>query len=277
MKTMQSVHYNLALYIVGGIVFIIAALILRPFALVGPGERGVMMRFGKVQDAILDEGIHPILPIFTSVKTLSVRVQKTDLKADAASKDLQSITTDLAVNWNVDPAKVNQVFQQIGDEEQIVTSILSPAISEVLKAATSKKTAEEIITKRTELKTEIDNSLKKRLEPYGVIVRDVSLINFGFSPEFSKAIESKQIAEQEAKQAEFTVKKATQDAQAEINRAKGKAEAQRLQRQTLTTEILQQQAIEKWNGQFPTVMGGGGTLPLINIAPPSSQAATPAK
>ncbi|MEG4014235.1 MULTISPECIES: prohibitin family protein [unclassified Microcoleus] len=277
MKTVPSVKYNLALYIVGGIVFIIAALILKPFTIVGPGERGVMMRFGKVQDAILDEGIHPILPIFTSVKTLSVRVQKTDLKADAASKDLQSITTDLAVNWNVDPAKVNQVFQQVGDEEKIVTSILSPAISEVLKAATSKKTAEEIITKRTELKTEIDNSLKKRLEPYGVIVRDVSLINFGFSPEFSKAIEAKQIAEQEAKQAEFTVKKATQDAQAQINRAKGQAEAQRLQRQTLTSEILQQQAIEKWNGQFPTVMGGGGTLPLINIAPPSSQAATNVK
>ena len=277
MKTMQSVRYNLAPYIVGGIVFIIAALILRPFTIVGAGERGVMMRFGKVQDAILNEGIHPILPIVASVKTLSVRVQKTDLKADAASKDLQSITTDLAVNWNVDPAKVNQIFQQIGDEEQIVTSILSPAISEVLKAATSKKTAEEIITKRTELKTEIDNSLKKRLEPYGVIVRDVSLINFGFSPEFSKAIEAKQIAEQEAKQAEFTVKKATQDAQAQINRAKGQAESQRLQRQTLTPEILQQQAIEKWNGQFPTVMGGGGTLPLINIAPPSSQAAIPAK
>ncbi|MEG3974973.1 prohibitin family protein [Microcoleus sp. herbarium8] len=277
MKTLPNVRYNLALYIVGGIVFIIAALILKPFTIVGPGERGVMMRFGKVQDAILDEGIHPILPIVTSVKTLSVRVQKTDAKADAASKDLQSITTDLAVNWNVDPAKVNQIFQQIGDEEQIVSSILSPAISEVLKAATSKKTAEEIITKRTELKTEIDNSLKKRLEPYGVIVRDVSLINFGFSPEFSKAIEAKQIAEQEAKQAEFTVKKATQDAQAQINRAKGQAEAQRLQRQTLTSEILQQQAIEKWNGQFPTVMGGGGTLPLINIAPPSSQAATNVK
>ncbi|MBE9096222.1 prohibitin family protein [Tychonema sp. LEGE 07203] len=277
MKTRQSVRYNLALYIVGGIVFIIAALILKPFTIVGPGERGVMMRFGKVQDAILDEGIHPILPIVTSVKTLSVRVQKTDAKAEAASKDLQSITTDLAVNWNVDPAKVNQIFQQIGDEEQIVASILSPAISEVLKAATSKKTAEEIITKRTELKTEIDSSLKKRLEPYGVIVRDVSLINFGFSPEFSKAIEAKQIAEQEAKQAEFTVKKATQDARAQINRAKGQAEAQRLQRQTLTSEILQQQAIEKWNGQFPTVMGGGGTLPLINIAPPSSQAATNVK
>lgn len=274
---MKTFRYNLSLYIVGGIVLIIASLILKPFALVGAGERGVIMRFGKVQNAILDEGIHPIWPIVTSVKTLSVRVQKTDLKADAASKDLQKVSTDLAVNWNIDPAKANQVFQQVGDEEQIVNSVLSPAISEVLKAATSKKTAEEIITKRNELKTEIDNSLKKRLEPYGVIVRDVSLINFGFSPEFSKAIEAKQIAEQEAKQAEFTVKKATQDAQAEINRAKGQAEAQRLQRQTLTSEILQQQAIEKWNGQFPTVMGGGGSLPLINIAPPGQTASVPAK
>ena len=277
MRTTQSVRYNLTLYTVGGIVFIIAALILKPFAIVGAGERGVMMRFGKVQEAILDEGIHPILPIVTSVKTLSVRVQKTDLKADAASKDLQKISTDLAINWNIDPAKVNQVFQQVGDEEQIVNSILSPAISEVLKAATSKKTAEEIITQRTQLKTEIDNSLKNRLAPYGVIVRDVSLVNFGFSPEFSKAIEAKQIAEQEAKQAEFTVKKATQEAQAEVNRAKGQAEAQRLQRQTLTPELLQQQAIKKWNGQFPTVMGGNGALPLINITPPAGQAATPGK
>lgn len=277
MKTSQSFKYNLALYIVGGLVLAIAALILRPFALVGAGERGIMMRFGKVQNTILDEGIHPIMPIVTSVKTLSVRVQKTDIQADAASKDLQKVSTDLAVNWNIDPTKANQVFQQIGDEEQIVTSILSPAISEVLKAATANKTAEEIITQRNALKNEIDNSLKKRLEPYGVIVRDVSLINFGFSPEFSKAIEAKQIAEQEAKQAEFAVKKATQEAQAEINRAKGQAEAQRLQRQSLTPEILQQQAIQKWDGKFPTVMGGNNSLPLINIAPPSGQPATPAR
>jgi prohibitin 1 len=277
MKTSQSFKYNLALYIVGGLVLAIVALILRPFALVGAGERGIMMRFGKVQNTILDEGIHPIMPIVTSVKTLSVRVQKTDIQADAASKDLQKVSTDLAVNWNIDPAKANQVFQQIGDEEQIVTSILSPAISEVLKAATANKTAEEIITQRNALKNEIDSSLKKRLEPYGVIVRDVSLINFGFSPEFSKAIEAKQIAEQEAKQAEFAVKKATQEAQAEINRAKGQAEAQRLQRQSLTPEILQQQAIQKWDGKFPTVMGGNNSLPLINIAPPSGQPATPAR
>lgn len=227
------------------------------------------MKFGKVQNTVLDEGIHPILPIVTSVKTLSVRVNQNTFKADAASRDLQKITTELAINWHIDPARVNKVFQQVGDEEQIINGIITPSVSEILKAATSKKTAEEIITRRTELKDEIDRNLKMRIAAYGIIVDDVSLVNFSFSPEFSKAIEAKQIAEQEAKQAEFDVQKATQEAQADVNRAKGQAEAQRLQRLTLTPDLLQKQAIEKWDGHFPTVMGGNGTLPLININPSS--------
>lgn len=254
---------------IGIILFLILAVFFRPFAIVNAGQRGVVMTFGKVQNRILDEGIHPILPVVTTVRSLSVRVQQNSFKTDAASRDLQKVVTELAVNWHIDPVRVNRTFQQVGDEEQIVTGIITPAISEVLKAATSKKTAEEIITRRTELKQEIDTKLKNRLAAYGIIVDDVSLVNFSFSPEFSKAIESKQIAEQEARQAEFIAQKATQEAQADVNRAKGQAEAQRLQRQTLTKELLQKQAIEKWDGRFPTVMGGNGSLPLININPNS--------
>jgi prohibitin 1 len=261
--------FRYGFYIVGGISFLILAIILRPFAIVNAGERGVVMKFGKVQDKVLDEGIHPIVPIVTYVKKLSVRVQQNSFKSDAASKDLQKITTELAVNWHIDPIQVNKVFQQVGDGEQITIGIITPAISEVLKAATSKKTAEEIITRRTELKEEIDNNLKKRLAVYGLLVDDVSLVNFAFSEEFGRAIESKQIAEQEAKQAEFIAQKATQEAQAEVNRAKGQAEAQRLQKLTLTPVLLQKQAIEKWDGRFPMVMGGNGSLPLININPSS--------
>jgi len=223
------------------------------------------MQFGKVQDGVLDEGIHPIIPVVTSVKRLSVRVQQNTFNADAASKDLQRVTTELAINWHIDPARVNKIFQQVGDQQQIVTGIITPAVSEVLKAATAKKTAEEIITKRTDLKEEIDRNLETRLAAYGVIVDDVSLVDFAFSPEFSKAIEAKQIAEQEAKQAEFIAVKASKEAIGEVNRAKGQAEAQRLQRLTLTPELLQKQAIEKWDGRFPTVMSGNGALPLINI------------
>ncbi|NES99367.1 MAG: prohibitin family protein [Sphaerospermopsis sp. SIO1G1] len=260
-------NYRLFAYLGGGLFLLILAMMIRPFAIVNAGERGVVMQFGKVQDTVLDEGIHPVIPIVTSVKRLNVRVQQNSFKAGAASKDLQTITTELAVNWHIDPLKVNKVFQQIGDEDLIISGIMTPAVSEVLKAATARKTAEEIITKRTELKKEIDTNLKERLASYGIIVDDVSLVNFSFSPEFSRAIEAKQIAEQEAKQASFIAQKATQEAQAEINRAKGQAEAQRLQRLTLTPELLQKQAIEKWDGRFPMVMGGDGAVPLINIDP----------
>ena len=259
--------FQFSFYVAGGIFLLLLAFIFRPFTIVNAGERGVVMKFGKVQERVLDEGLHPMIPIVTSIKKLSVRVHQNSFKSDAASKDLQKITTELAINWHIDPTRVNKVFQQVGDRQQIIIGIITPAVSEVLKAATAKKTAEEIITKRTELKEEMDKHLKTRLLAYGVIVDDVSLVNFSFSPEFSKAIESKQIAEQEAKQAEFIAKKATQEAQADINRAKGQAEAQKLQRQTLTAELLQKQAIEKWDGRFPMVMGGNGAMPLININP----------
>jgi regulator of protease activity HflC (stomatin/prohibitin superfamily) len=260
---------NLALYVVGGVTLLIGIILFKPFAIVNAGERGVVMRFGKVQDTILDEGMHPILPIITSVKRLSVRVQKNDINAKAASKDLQDVTTELAINWHIDPAQANKVYQRVGNEEQIVNGIITPAVSEVLKAAAAKKNVEEILTKRTELKDEIDNQLKTRLGAYGLIVDDISLVNFAFSPEFNKAIEAKQISEQEAKQAEFVALKAKKDAEAEVNRAKGQAEAQRLQRLTLTSELLQKQAIEKWDGRFPTVMGTG-TLPFINLKVPEA-------
>jgi len=246
--------------------------LLKSCVTVNPGERGVVIKLGKVQDGILDEGIHPVIPFITSVKTLNVRIQKTDIETSAGTKDLQSVNTNLALNWYIEPTQVNKVYQQIGNEQDVVTRIITPALNEVLKAATPRKTAEEILIKRAELKEEIDRDIKKRLAVYGIQVTEVALVNVAFSPEFAKAIEAKQIAEQQVQQAKYEAMKARQDAEAEVNQAKGKAEAQRLLRQTLTPELLQKQAIEKWNGQFPTVMGGSSTLPLINISPPPSPA-----
>jgi len=259
---------------VGGIALtlLVGLTLLKSCVTVNPGERGVVIKLGKVQDGILDEGIHPVIPFITSVKTLNVRIQKTDIETSAGTKDLQSVNTNLALNWYIEPTQVNKVYQQIGNEQDVVTRIITPALNEVLKAATPRKTAEEILIQRAELKEEIDRDIKKRLAVYGIQVTEVALVNVAFSPEFAKAIEAKQIAEQQVQQAKYEAMKARQDAEAEVNQAKGKAEAQRLLRQTLTPELLQKQAIEKWNGQFPTVMGGSSTLPLINISPPPSPA-----
>lgn len=268
----SSFPIKLALYAIGGLFFVFLFGILKPFVIVNAGERGVVMRFGKVQDVVFDEGLHPIIPIVNTVEKLTVRVQKNDVNAEASSRDLQDIKMDVAINWHIEPTSVNKVFQRVGDEDQIVFRIINPAVSEVVKAATAKKNAEEIITKRTELKDEIDSQLKDRLSSYGIGVDDVSLVNISFSPEFAKAIEAKQIAEQEAKRAEFEALKAEKQAQADVNRAKGQAEAQRLQRLTLTAELLQKQAIEKWDGKFPLVLGGEGALPFINIDAEALQA-----
>ena len=240
---------------------------LNPFVVVPAGERGVMMNFGKVQPTVLDEGLHFKMPFAASVKTLSVRVQKTDIEVPAGTKDLQIITTALSLNWQIDPGRVNEIYQSVGDEGAIANQIIIPAMTEVLKAATPKRNAEEIITKRNELKAEVDVAIEERLSPYGILVTDASLVNISFSPEFSKSIEAKQIAEQEAKQAEYEALKASKQAEAEVNRAKGKAEAQRLLQTSLTPELIQQEAIAKWNGQFPNVMTGDGALPFVNINP----------
>ncbi len=258
---------QLGLYLAGVIFLLVILAFLRPFTIINAGERGVVMRFGKVQDKVFDEGIHLITPIITTVKRITVRIQRDDVQAEAFSRDLQYIQTDIAVNWHIEPTTVNKIFQEVGDQTEIVRRIISPAVSEVVKAATAKKTAEEIIAKRTELKQEIDTQLRERLGSYGVVVDDVSLVNIDFTDEFAKAIEAKQIAEQEAKRARFEALKAKEQAQADINRAQGQAEAQRLQRQTLTPELLQKQAIEKWDGKFPQVLTGDGALPFITIDP----------
>lgn len=229
-------------------------LFLTPCVIVNAGERGVLMKFGEVQNQILGEGLHLIIPVVNTVKKLSIRVQKQEISAEASSKDLQNVFVDVALNWHIISQEVNVIFQKIGDEQNVVIRILNPAVEEVLKAVMAKYTAEEIITKRGEVKSGVDDALSARLSSYHVAVDDISLVHVHFSERFGEAVEAKQIAEQEAKRAEFIALKATKEAEAKVNLAKGEAETHRLLRDGLTPEILQRQAIEKWNGKLPLIV-----------------------
>jgi regulator of protease activity HflC (stomatin/prohibitin superfamily) len=229
------------------------------FVIVNAGERGVLMRFGQVQPEILDEGIHLILPIVNTVETLSVRVQKQEISAEASSKDLQDVFTDVALNWHIVPDEVNVIFQQIGNEQAVTDRIIQPAIEEVLKAVMAEYTAEEIITERQAVKTKVDTGLTSRLLTYHIAVDDISLVHVHFSDRFREAVETKQIAEQEAKRAGFMALKAIKEAEVRVNLARGEAEAHRLLSETLTPAILQRQTIEKWNGKLPLVMDGSSS------------------
>jgi prohibitin 1 len=203
----------------------------------------------------LGEGLHLIVPIVHTVQKLSVRVQKQEISAEASSRDLQDVFTDVALNWHMIPHEANVIFQQVGDELAVVDRIINPTVEEVLKAVMAQYTAEEIITKRGQVKAGVDELLTTRLANYHIDVDDISLVHVHFSQRFSDAVERKQVAEQEAKRAEFIALKATKEAEAKINLAKGEAEAQRLLRETLTPELLQKQAIDKWNGNLPPLIG----------------------
>lgn len=237
------------------LVIAIIAILLNPFVIVHAGERGILMKFGKVENTILEEGLHPIIPIVNTVKTLSVRIQKEEISAEASSKDLQEIFADVALNWHIIPEEVNEIFKILGDETDVIEKIISPAVEEVLKAVIAEYTAEEIITKRDEVKNEVDDFLKARLENYYLKVDEISLVHVHFSDRFSDAVEAKQIAEQEAKKAGFAALRAIQEAEAMVNLAKGEAEAQRLLQNSLTPEIIEKETIKKWNGQLPLITG----------------------
>lgn len=253
-KTNKDVYIAVQLTLL--IVFL--AILSKFFVIVNAGERGVLMQFGKVQEQVLGEGLHVIVPTVYTVKKLSVRVQKQESSAEASSKDLQDVFTDVALNWHIIPDEANAIFQQIGDEKEVVARIIAPAVEEVLKAVMAKYTAEEIITKRGEVKAAVDEYLTLRLLTYHIAVDDISLVHVHFSQRFSDAVEAKQIAEQEAKRGEFLALKAVKEAEAKVNLAKGEAEVQRLLRDNLTPELLERQAIEKWDGKLPLIVGDGG-------------------
>ena len=270
-KTKKYLKYG-----VGAIVAVV--LFTGSFSTVGPGERGVMITMGKTGEEVLGEGPHLKLPFLSTIKTMSIRIHKSQDKSEAATKDLQRVGATVALNWTINPDSVGKMLREVGSEESIENNIISPAVSEALKAATAKLTAEEVLTKRMELKQTIDEMLVKRLTGYGLIIKDISLVDMEFTAEFNHAVEQKQIAEQQAKQASYVAEKATQDSIAEVNRAKGEADslllnataqakAQNLLRMSLTKDVLALEYLKKWNGVLPTVMSGNGGGIMMNINP----------
>lgn len=239
-------------------------LILSGCSMVSPGDRGVRIVLGKASDEVLNPGAYLWIPFMYGIEKVDVQVQKSEVDTTAASKDMQPIQTKVAINWSIAPDSVVKVYKTLGDEDEIYKRIISPAVSEVLKSSMAQLTAEDILIKRMALKGDIDQALKGRLSTYGVLATDVSILELNFSAQFTQAIEAKQIAEQQSKQAQFVADKAVKDAEAHVNLAKGQAEAQRLLQSSITPGILEKMAVEKWDGHFPQYMAGQ-QLPFLNM------------
>ncbi|MGA8107618.1 MAG: prohibitin family protein [Nitrososphaeraceae archaeon] len=271
-------------------IIIVSIIAVSSIRMVDAGHRGILVQFGDVStDSSLDEGIHFVVPFRDSVVQLEVRTQKIVESANSASKDLQDVSTQVALNYHVDPDRAQVLYQQLGPDYS--NRVILPAIQESVKQVTARFNAEELITNRETVKNQIEEQIKARLAPYNVVVDALSITEFAFSPQFTRAVEAKVEAQQRALQAQNELRRIQIEAQqneaqaigeqkANIARAEGIKQSNVLQAEgeaqaiTLIDQQLRNNPTylewlkaTKWDGVLPLVTGGGGQgiTPFIEI------------
>lgn len=266
--TSASLEVRIIKWVLSGILLLLLLTVFRPLVIVPAGHAGVMLNFGAVKETPLREGIHFRIPIYQKVVNVDCRVQKAEHDAAAASRDLQTVTSKVAVNYHVELASAAMLYQRVGPEFE--SRVIAPAIQESIKAVTASYTAEELITRRSEVAIKTSEMLTGKLSDYHLAVDRFNIVNFEFSKEFNKAIEEKQTAEQRALKAQRDLERIKIEAEQKVTQARAEAEALRIQREQVTAELLrlreienQRVAIDKWDGKLPKV--SGGAVPFIDV------------
>jgi Membrane protease subunits, stomatin/prohibitin homologs len=247
------------------------------FVVIPAGHTGVALTFGKVEDVVLQEGLHFKVPFVQKIVVVDNRIVKLDVNTEAFSKDLQTITTVVAVNYHVGKENSQTLYKNVGMgfEEVLIT----PAVNEVLKAVTAKYTAVELVSSRAEVSMLLDEGLNEKMNAYGIFINELNIINWDFSEEYINAVEAKQVAEQnliktrtEQEQALVIANTEAQKrviaAEAEANEikvlAQANAESNRIITESISELLIKYQTVSKWDGKLPTVMSGSDNM-LIDI------------
>jgi len=262
-------------------VIIIIVIMAESVVIVEAGHRGVVLYLGAVENRVLAEGVHFIIPFAEQVVQMEVRTQKFQAEATAASNDLQEVQTVIALNYRIDPSKTNVIYQLLG--VNYADRVISPTIQESVKASVAKFNAEELITKRETAKGVISNVIRNTLLNNSIQVQNVFITDFQFSDAFATQIEQKVVAFQKflteqnnlrAIQvvANQTAAQAEGQARANVAKANGEAQAISIITKTLreSPDYLQWQAITKWNGQMPYALGTGA-FPFFQLPAPNTQ------
>ena len=274
-----QVNVGKAKGIVGGIIvlIIIGVIVGSAVSIVDAGFRGVLLHWNAVElnQPPLEEGLHFIVPFQDSVVPIEVRTLKYTKSTTSASQDLQTVSTEITVNYKPEPNSVHYLYKEVGLDYE--NRIIQPTVEEVVKQVTANYDAEELITKRPQVKQDIEAEIGARLASFNISTDTVSITDFQFSPLFAQAIEAKVEAEQRALQAENDLKRIEVEArqfeaqaigiaQANIAEAAGEAEAINIINQALANNpfYLEWLKTQQWDGVLPLVVGEGGT-PFIQI------------
>ena len=263
----MSEFKKIALGVLAGVAIILISIGISAFTVISAGHTGVQVTLGEVNPLPLTEGVHFVNPI-SSIKDVDVRLQKAKLDgANAGTKDLQVVHTDIVVNYRLDPTKVPHIYKEFG--LNVDEKVLGPGINEAFKSVTGHYTSEELVTKRDLVSAEILQHLVEKMAPFNITVSNISLVNFGFSPEYQKAIEAKVISVQQTAKAQQDLERIKVEAASRIAQADGEAKAIAIQAAAIQSNggenYVKLQWIEKWNGALPTTVLGGDSKTLMNI------------
>lgn len=261
---------------------------LNPFYQVQSGYVGVLLNFGSVQQLALNPGLHFALPVYQQIVQVSTQPQTVTSDESGSTHDLQLVNTSIAVTFHIDPDNAPDFYQSFRDLDTLGSRIIAPAVSNDVKAVTANYDAEELVTKRDLVDTQIKEQIVDSLMPYHLTVEAVNVSNFAFSDAYTQAIEQKQVAQQQALQAQYTLQQTEISAQQQVVQAKAQADAavetaqgqatallltagaqakaNTLIGQSLTAQVLQQKALDKWDGALPHFLTGGSPLPFIGAA-----------
>ncbi|MBI5211190.1 MAG: prohibitin family protein [Elusimicrobia bacterium] len=251
---------------------IVAVVGTRGVVVVPPGHRGIIFnKISGIRQQALGEGFNLVIPLIEYVTLMDVRVQKEAYDASAASKDLQTIHTKVALNFHPGPESAPRIFQEVGLGYS--ERIIHPAVQEAVKATTARFTAEELIARREDVKKLIRELVEDQIKPFNVRVDELYITDFDFSRQFAEAIEFKQIAEQQALKAKRDLDRIRIEAEQKVATARAEAEALKMQKDAITAQLIQLRqvemqklAIEKWDGRMPSVMMGGTATPLLDLS-----------
>jgi regulator of protease activity HflC (stomatin/prohibitin superfamily) len=279
----------------GAIVVVVLFLLFlaNPFVQVQSGYAGVLSDFGSVQNTPLYPGLHVALPFYQTINQVSVQPQTVTSDESGSTHDLQLVNTSIAVTFHVNPDSAPDFYQNFRDFDTLGARVIAPAISNDVKAVTANYDAEELVTKRDIVDAQIKELIVASLAPYHLTVEAVNVSNFAFSDAYTQAIEQKQVAQQQALQAQYTLQQTEITAQQQVVQAKAQADAavdtaqgqanallltsqaqskaNLLIAQSLTPTLLQQKALDKWNGTLPTYLSPGAPMPFIGEASVAGQ------
>lgn len=264
----KSIKTKLTVAAVVILLIIAASVVVSAITIVPAGCSGVVLTFGKASDNVMTEGLNFKIPFVQNVVIISNKIQKQEVEAAAVSKDLQTVSSNIAVNYRVLSSSSSSIYKNIGREYE--TIILLPAVQESMKSVSAKYTAEELITLRAQVGEEIKSTLVEKVEEYGIHIEKFNIVNFDFSAEFNDAIEAKQVAEQNLIKTKTEQEQALVIADAEAavikKKAEAQAEANRLLSESLTPEVVEYEKIQKWDGKLPIATGSNSFIDVSGLA-----------